>query len=1208
MQIIPRFLFLQLLIAGSALASPGEFISEEGEYRLGESVLIPLRVESAVDTRIEGVLQMDRNGIVEVLREPEFLIGHEIGFARIRTLAAGEVTLQSGDSKMRIRVSNERPLSLVRQMRPRFTSPAENSTAWGTVAIGAEMWVGAPGVNRSLTPEARLILPDGRKLPADEAFPPVDGPFWRFVFLLDTTTLPPGECVLAITAKPPIEGAGNDEILRSESHTLRILPPPGDDDIVFSGECEDALDTPRTERMGAEPPGVVMAPDASGYRAVALRRRRPAWVIQPEITEPGRYQLMIRARGTLAGAAYPSLGIVLGENASDSVSVRLASADWHNVPVGRPIKLDAGPQWIGVTLANEFNYRNQIQRVAEIDRYELRRVPDSAGEGESGMMMAGGMMMAPGKPGNEDAEKNRADRLRVAFASLVDGDSIRSRTTLNATLRSPSLRNERDYGRIRSDLWINGRVVASAHGQNPSFTVHPHNFQPGENTIQVHSISPCGNQALSLSQTLHADAPGHPASLLETTFNSDRYDLQRGTWRDVDRTTIRDDHALAGEGAPPRAHLLKKGKSARFEISRSLQAKRRISVHARAIPDAEPGIIAVTLHQPEARPRAKREIEIARITTESAWTWHPLNTIDLANGRKWLTFDLIEGEAALGGCSIDTEVFVDVSPPTVEILYPKPNAPLSTDGDAIVIRAFDDLALSRFELFIDGEKSSIPYPAGNGTGPAVLSIPGTLLEAGTRRIEVAAIDESGKATRSAPVRVEVRKESGSELSLPYPRAVRLAKNLGLGLDPRTLAAILTNGETAWLEQQLGTTHIEDPYLDAITETWFRGTSDYNIRGRVAADLLATRFPVRARFAMFAQNHFSTWISKTGADAKWREHQAFRDVGPARFQDLLLTSATSPAMMVYLDQQNSFGRQLNENYARELMELHTVGVHAGYTQDDVIHLAKLLSGWGAQRESTMDGTSIGYEYRYSPYLAEPGPLEVFGISIPASDTPDTADDRVRLAIEMLAARPQTARFIAEKMVAHYLGLPAHEPTVASLESEFLQGGGNLRRMLTLLATSPQMMAVDREEKILPPVEFAVATQRAAGAFHPWSVIDLADRSGRNLFDRASPDGFPEGNDEYADSNYQLQKWRFCKQIEWQLRGGIPASAFHPDALADETRRDALIDLAYASRNGAPPSPTSRAALHQILAQEITDENQRRNLFTSFLHMTPEFQSR
>lgn len=1195
------------MLAGSLLAGPGAFVSPESEYRLGESVMIPLRLSAPADETIHGILEMNTPGVVEVLREPEFLAGHEIGFARIRTLAPGKVTLKNSESKMRVNVTSERPLSLLRQMRPRFTSPSENSTVWGTVAIGAEMWVGAPGVNREMAPDAKLHLPDGRQIAANEAFPPVDGPFWRLVFHLDTTTLPPGECEIMISANPPIEGASKADVLLSDKHILRILPLPGDNDIIFSGECEDALDTPRTERMGSEPPGVVMAPDASGFRAVALRRGRPIWVIQPEITEPGQYQLMMRARGTLAGAAYPSLRIALGEDATDSVSVRLASADWHNVPVGRPIKLDVGPQWIGVTLANEFNYRNQIQRVAEIDRYELRRVPNSAGAGESSMMMAGGMMITPEKP-NDEAKKNRADRLRVAFTSLVDGDSIRSRTTLNATLRSPSLRNERDYRGIRSDLWINGRVVASALGQNPAFTILPHDFKSGENTIQVHAVSPCGNQALSLTQTLHADAPGHPASMLETTYQTDRYDLTRGTWRQTDRASIRDDHPLTGEGAPNHAHIFKAGRAVRFEIPQNADGKRRISVNTRAMPDAEPGIISIKLHQPDARRRAMREVEVARLTTDSGWTWHPLAAVELEGRRKWLTFDLIEGEAALGGCSIDTEVFIDVSPPTVELIYPRANSPLSADGDAIVLQAFDDLALSRFELFIDGEKEPLPYPAGNGTGLVVLPIPGSVLEPGTRSIEVAAIDESGKTTRSKPVRVEVRNESGTELSLPYPRTVRLAKNLGLGLDSRTLATILAIGETAWLEQQLDAAQTENPLIEAAAETWFSGINHNTIRGRVASDLVATRYPVRARFAMFAQNHFSTWISKTGADAKWREHQAFRDVGPARFQDLLLTSATSPAMMVYLDQQSSFGRQLNENYAREVMELHTVGVHAGYTQDDVIHLAKLLSGWGAQRESTMDGSSIGYEYRYSPYLAEPGPLEVFGLSIPAAGSPDTADDRVRLAIEMLAARPQTARFIAEKMTAHYLGLPAHEPTVAALESEFLQSGGNLRRMLTHLATSPRMMTVEREEKILPPVEFAVATQRAAGALHPWSIIDLADRSGRNLFDRASPDGFPEGNDEYADSNYQLQKWRFCKQIEWQLRNGIPGSAFHPDALADEARRDALIDFAYAARNGSPPTPTSRAALHQILAQEIPDENQRRNLFTSFLHMTPEFQTR
>lgn len=276
------------MLAGSLLAGPGAFVSPEGEYRLGESVMIPLRLSAPADETIHGILEMNTPGVVEVLREPEFLAGHEIGFARIRTLAPGKVTLKNSESKMRVNVTSERPLSLLRQMRPRFTSPSENSTVWGTVAIGAEMWVGAPGVNREMAPDAKLHLPDGGQITANEAFPPVDGPFWRLVFHLDTTTLPPGECEIMISANPPIEGASKADVLLSDKHILRILPLPGDNDIIFSGECEDALDTPRTERMGSEPPGVVMAPDASGFRAVALRRGRPIWVIQPEITEPGQ--------------------------------------------------------------------------------------------------------------------------------------------------------------------------------------------------------------------------------------------------------------------------------------------------------------------------------------------------------------------------------------------------------------------------------------------------------------------------------------------------------------------------------------------------------------------------------------------------------------------------------------------------------------------------------------------------------------------------------------------------------------------------------------------------------------------------------------------------------------------------------------------------------------------------------------------------------
>ena len=143
-------------------------------------------------------------------------------------------------------------------------------------------------------------------------------------------------------------------------------------------------------------------------------------MIQPDIQQPGRYQLMVRARGSLVGAAYPSLGVVLGENASDSGSVRLVSSSWHQVPVGLPVQLGKGPQWIGVALANEFSYRNQTQRVADIDRFELRRVPDAAAGPGGGMMMEAGMMMQDGGD-KTTGDKNKAPvarGLRVAFTTL----------------------------------------------------------------------------------------------------------------------------------------------------------------------------------------------------------------------------------------------------------------------------------------------------------------------------------------------------------------------------------------------------------------------------------------------------------------------------------------------------------------------------------------------------------------------------------------------------------------------------------------------------------------------------------------------------------------------------------------------------------------------------------------------------------------------
>lgn len=1202
-----HFCILVVSLAGVLSAAPVSFVTKEVEYRLGESVMIPLETSEPLTETSALEIKAQKQGIVEIIRQPEILKDQKMGFARIRTLAPGEVILKCGDASLRVRVTDERPVALMRKLTPRFTSPSSNSTVWGKIHVGAEIWVGAPGVDRTTVPDAKLILPDGTQLSASETFPPIDGPFWRLVYELDTTKLPAGECKLTLSCKPLISnGKQKIEPLVSEEHKINILPAIGKEDFAIIGECEDFVATPRSERMGSEAPLVIMDAAASGHRAVTLRSNRHSWVIQPEIPEDGNYQVMVRARGTLFGSAYASLGVILGENISDGGSVRLSTSSWQRVPVGRPVALKKGQQWIGIALANEFRYRNQSLRHADVDQFEIRRVVGGSNSG-GGMMMDGMMMQAgDAKPASSDVRK--ANRLQTAFSSIFDGEEINGRMDIRASLQSPSFKNDNDYRDIRSDLWINDAYFATAHGRHVSFAVHPHDLKKGENRMFVQSVSPCGNSAVSLTQTILA---GVATKKLEVGYDADRWDLNRKGWDKTKRIELKKDHSLATEAAPPAIHLFSDPAAAvRLHLPNELAGKRRISVLAHLAAETEKGSLIIKLHQPKATKAHLREITIGKPGVSNKWSWQALSEIDFQAGQKFISISLTEGQVALGGLSIDTPKFLDAAPPAIHVLYPKPNAKLSASGDAFIVKAFDDLKLSHFEVLVDGVKAPFSYPANRDAGSQIFHLPASLLEKGKRKIEIVAVDTWKKETRSAAIPVEIRDVSKSTLDLPYPRAIRLANRMAYGQDPLTMIAILTRGEEAWLENETrsswGSKH--DQLCEAHARLLFPDGNDYNLRGRVVTHLLTTRNPVRHRFTLFAQNHFSTWMAKTGAGAKWRENQEFRDAGITRFNDLLLTSATSPAMMVYLDQQNSLALQLNENYAREVMELHTVGVHGGYQQSDVTQLAHLLTGWGAQREATMDGMAMDFNYRFSPYLNENKTFEIFGLSIPTSSALETADDRIAQIIEMLSCRPQTARFISGKLAAHYLGLPTQPEVVDAMAKEYLRTNGDMRSMLAVMIESPQFMATDAVPKVMTPVDYGVTMQRISSAMHPWSVIGLADRSGRNLFDRASPDGYPEKNEDYADSNYQLQKWSFCKELEHALANGFPQGWFDKEKLKDADYRDTVIDHAFASRRGESPSSKTREASHAILSQEIPDPNQHRILFSSFLHMMPEFQIR
>ena len=214
-----------------------------------------------------------------------------------------------------------------------------------------------------------------------------------------------------------------------------------------------------------------------------------------------------------------------------------------------------------------------------------------------------------------------------------------------------------------------------------------------------------------------------------------------------------------------------------------------------------------------------------------------------------------------------------------------------------------------------------------------------------------------------------------------------------------------------------------------------------------------------------------------------EREAIRPHVFGRFEDMVLATAMHPAMLVYLDQARSIGpksragkrngRGLNENYARELMELHTLGVDGGYTQDDVRQLALMLTGWtvGGMIRGRNSGESRPFQF--TDRLHEPGSKTLLRRRFAEAGV-----EEGRQAISMLCQHPSTATFIATKLVRHFVADQPHPMDVDFIARTFQRSNGDLRVVsLALLQLDSAFHGPER--KFRTPQEFVIAAARALG---------------------------------------------------------------------------------------------------------------------------------
>jgi uncharacterized protein (DUF1800 family) len=312
-----------------------------------------------------------------------------------------------------------------------------------------------------------------------------------------------------------------------------------------------------------------------------------------------------------------------------------------------------------------------------------------------------------------------------------------------------------------------------------------------------------------------------------------------------------------------------------------------------------------------------------------------------------------------------------------------------------------------------------------------------------------------------------------------------------------------------------------------------------------------------RLVWFWSNHFCVNQDKTVMAGAY-EREAIRQHVLGRFSDMLLTVEGHPAMLLYLDNAQSIGpnsvaginreKGLNENLAREILELHTLGVRSVYTQADVTNFAKILTGWTIL--PTVSDPNHGGEFVYIKRAHEPGPQTVIGNSYP-----DTGTEQGRAALSDLARHPATAKHVATKMARHFIADDPPAALVDRLTQCFLDTDGDLKEMAKTLITAPESWVPERA-KIKRPGEWIVAALRATGVSGDITRITAGMALlGEPLWRPPAPKGFSDDNAAWLDGLAQRLEIAntFAQRVGERLDAEAIADAALGPLASAETRR-------------------------------------------------------
>jgi uncharacterized protein (DUF1800 family) len=457
--------------------------------------------------------------------------------------------------------------------------------------------------------------------------------------------------------------------------------------------------------------------------------------------------------------------------------------------------------------------------------------------------------------------------------------------------------------------------------------------------------------------------------------------------------------------------------------------------------------------------------------------------------------------------------------------------------------------------------------------------------------------------------------------------------------------VVREGALAWLDGQLAANRHGDPRLAAIEkrtpalaldpDDWARRFVSMRRaaqQGMAAEERAETRDlldqvrsiavtravdaddQLREVMASFWFDHFNIFLDK-GADRfllPGYVEDVIRPRALGRFVDLLVATARSPAMLFYLDNVESVApgtppppragglaarrTGINENYARELLELHTLGVDGGYTQHDVVEVARILTGWSMQPPAQGGG------FVFRPRVHDFGEKVVLGTRFPAGHG---EEEGVRL-LRLLARHPATIRHLCTKLCRRFVSDDPPDGCIDAAVAAWRASDGDMREVLRAIAHAPEFWSAGAiGSKVKTPLEFVVSAVRALGAA-PDSGARLADavaRLGEPIYRQPSPAGYPDREQDWANSGALLARMNFAVAL---AAGHEPGAAVDLDAILPATDdHAALVDQVNERILGGAMSAHTRSVIVDQLGDE-PDPVRGRALAVGLALGSPEFQ--